>query len=125
VEQPGHFFAAAAEAMRRILVEGARRKRRLKRGGNRERLELDEAALIVDDPDGGRADQLLALDAALEELARRDPVKAKLVQLRYFTGLTVDEAARVLGISPATADRYWAYARAWLKVEVSRGDEPA
>jgi RNA polymerase sigma factor (TIGR02999 family) len=108
----GHFFAAAAEAMRRILVESARRRRRLKRGGGRERCDLDAAAVVVNDADGGRADALLALDAALEKLARKHPLKAKLVQLRYFTGLTIDEAARALGISPATADRYWAYARA-------------
>jgi RNA polymerase sigma factor (TIGR02999 family) len=120
----GHFFAAAAEAMRRILVESARRRRRLKRGGGRERCDLDEAAVVVNDADGGRADALLALDAALEKLARKDPLKAKLVQLRYFTGLTIDEAARVLGISPATADRYWAYSRAWLRLEVSGEDEP-
>jgi RNA polymerase sigma factor (TIGR02999 family) len=119
-----HFFGAAAEAMRRILVESARRRRRLKRGGGRERCDLDEAAVVVHDADGGRADALLALDAAMEKLARKDPLKAKLVQLRYFTGLTIDEAARVLGISPATADRYWAYSRAWLRLEVSGEDEP-
>lgn len=119
----GHFFAAAAEAMRRILVENARRKRRLKRGGDRERRPLDGAALVIDDPDGGQAEELLALDEALDRLAAHDPIKARLVQLRYFTGLKIDDAARVLGISPATADRYWAYARAWLRLEVSKGSE--
>ncbi|MEJ7640070.1 MAG: ECF-type sigma factor, partial [Singulisphaera sp.] len=101
----GHFFAAAAEAMRRILVENARRKQRLKRGGNRGRRDLDETALSVAAPVGGPEDDLLALDAALTKLAGRDPLRARLVQLRYFSGLSVAQAAEVLGISPSTADR--------------------
>jgi RNA polymerase sigma factor (TIGR02999 family) len=120
----GHFFSAAAEAMRRILVEKARSKGRLKRGGDRERCDLDEGALIIDDSDREWADELLAVDAALKKFAEQEPDKAKLVQLRYFTGMKLDEVARVLGISPATVDRHWAYARAWLQLEVSRGDEP-
>ncbi len=114
-----HFFAAAAEAMRRILVERARRKARLKHGGGRKRFELDEADLIAE-PESQR---LLALDEALQRLAREDPIKADLVKLRYFAGLTVEQAAEVLGISRATADRYWSYARAWLYHEITRGDE--
>src|SRR5215831_15898110 len=112
-----HFFAAAAEAMRRILVENARRKMSLKRGGDRERLELNEEQLVASAP---RQD-LLALNAALDQLAIRDPVKAELVKLRYFAGLTLDQAAAALELSPATADRYWAYARAWLHQEITGG----
>jgi RNA polymerase sigma factor (TIGR02999 family) len=108
----GHFFAAAAEAMRRILVDSARRKRTLKRGGDRQHLHLDDIAA----PEAGA--DLLALDEALKKLAARDPAKARLVELRYFAGLTGEQAAKVLGISPATADRHWAYARAWLQTEV-------
>jgi RNA polymerase sigma factor (TIGR02999 family) len=110
-----HFFGAAAEAMRRILIDAARRKRTPKHGGDRVREPLDD--LVAP----GKCEELLALDEALSKLAARDPVKARLVELRYFTGLTGAEAANVLGISPATADRYWAYARAWLQAEV-RGD---
>jgi RNA polymerase sigma factor (TIGR02999 family) len=106
----GHFFAAAAEAMRRILVEQARKRARLKRSGDRKRLDLDALQLSVPDV----ADELLALDEALTLLAREHPEKAALVQLRFFAGLTVDEAAQSLGISPSTADRHWTYARAWL-----------
>jgi RNA polymerase sigma factor (TIGR02999 family) len=109
-ENRGHFFAAAAEAMRRILVEAARRKARLKHGGGRQRCESDEADAIVPPT----SLDLLALDEALEKLALEDPVKSKLVQLRYFAGLSVEQAGEVLGISRATADRYWRYARAWL-----------
>lgn len=105
-----HFFAAAAEAMRRILVERARRHARLKRGGGRRRVELDEAAPTVLPV----SVDLLALDEALERLAAEDPLKAELVKLRFFAGLEVTEAAKVLSISKATADRYWTYARAWL-----------
>jgi len=104
-----HFFAAAAEAMRRILVDRARRKRRAKHGGDRRRVDLDEA-LAVTDPH----DDLLALDEALTQLAQREPAKAELVKLRYFAGLSLEEAAACLGISRATAKRYWAVARAWL-----------
>jgi RNA polymerase sigma factor (TIGR02999 family) len=107
-----HFFAAAAESMRRILVDGARRKRSQKRGGGWQRQVVE--LVSAPEPD----DNLLALDEALQKLAAKDPVKAKLVELRYFAGLTGDEAAKVLGISSTTADRHWAYARAWLKAEV-------
>jgi RNA polymerase sigma factor (TIGR02999 family) len=111
----GHFFAAAAEAMRRILVDNARRKRSLKRSGGRLRQDLDEARLPAPPP----RDDLLALDEALHKLAAKDKAKAELVQLRYFAGLTQEQAARVLGISVSTADRYWAYARAWLHQELT------
>jgi RNA polymerase sigma factor (TIGR02999 family) len=116
----GHFFAAAAESMRRILVERARRRGRAKHGGGRRRFELDEADLVGEP----RSQELLALDEALDGLAREDRIKADLVKLRYFAGLTVEQAAEVLGISRATADRYWTYARAWLYHEI-RGDEGA
>jgi RNA polymerase sigma factor (TIGR02999 family) len=118
----GHFFAAAAEAMRRILIDNARRKRRPKHGGDRQRLELDE----LDRPSKeDRSEDLLALDDALQELARREPVKAELVKLRYFAGLSLAEAAACLGISPATAKRYWAVARAWLYAALAEPDAPA
>lgn len=107
-----HFFAAAATAMRRILVDNARRKRSQKRGGGLKRQEL--AAMAPPEPD----ENLLALDEALERLAVQDPIKARLVELRYFAGLTGDQAAEVLNISPTTVDRHWAYARAWLRAEV-------
>jgi RNA polymerase sigma factor (TIGR02999 family) len=110
-----HFFAAAAQAMRRILVENARRKSALKRGGAAARQELDEAALLVPEP----REDLLALDEALTELAAADRPAADLVQLRYFGGLSIPEAARVLRISPRSADRLWAYARAWLHQRVA------
>jgi RNA polymerase sigma factor (TIGR02999 family) len=106
----GHFFAAAAEAMRRILIEAARRKRRIKRGGDRPRVELDDVCCISDTP----SEDLLALDEALTRLAAEAPAKAELVKLRYFAGLSVEDAAAAMDISPATAKRYWAYARAWL-----------
>jgi RNA polymerase sigma factor (TIGR02999 family) len=111
----GHFFAAAAEAMRRILVENARRKQRLKHGGGRERLDLEEIEAVADAP----ADDLIALDAALAKLERLEPSKADVVKLRYFAGMSVEEAAKSLGISCATAKRYWAYARAWLFAELN------
>jgi len=110
-----HFFAAAAEAMRRILVENARRKRSRKRGGRLTRHDLDQVQPAAPES----CHDLLALDKALTELAARDKVKADLVQLRYFAGLTLDQAAAVLGISPATADRYWSYARAWLHQHIT------
>jgi RNA polymerase sigma factor (TIGR02999 family) len=106
----GHFFAAAAEAMRRILVENARRKQAAKHGGGGNRVNLEEAICLAVQPD----DDLLALDEALTRLSQEDPVKADLVKLRYFAGLTVEQAAEALGISRATADRYWAYAKVWL-----------
>jgi RNA polymerase sigma factor (TIGR02999 family) len=105
-----HFFAAAAEAMRRILVDNARRRSRAKRGGGRRRVSLDAVELTVDEP----PDDLLALDEALAAFAERQPEKAQLVKLRYFAGLTNEEAAQAMGISTSTADRHWAYARAWL-----------
>jgi RNA polymerase sigma factor (TIGR02999 family) len=114
----GHFFAAAAEAMRRILVENARRRHRLKRGGHRGRVDLDAAQPAAPETD----DDLLALDEALEKLAAKDPAKAQLVQLRVFAGLTLAETAEILGLSISTADRYWAYARAWLRVEIADSD---
>jgi len=106
----GHFFAAAAEAMRRILIEAARRKGRARRGGGRRRVDLDQAPAVTED----RSDDLLALDEALERLAHEEPVKAELVKLRYFAGLTLEQAAACQGISLATAKRHWAVARAWL-----------
>jgi RNA polymerase sigma factor (TIGR02999 family) len=111
----GHFFAAAAEAMRRLLVDKARQKQRLKRGRDLRRVDLDAVEISVEEP----PDDLIALDEALTRLARKHPDKAALVKLRYFAGLTIDEAARVLGISAATADRHWAYARAWLYRQVA------
>lgn len=106
----GHFFIAAAEAMRRILIENARRKQRCKRGGNQHRLDLDQADVSTEKP----SNDLLALDEALSRLAEEDAVKADLVKLRYFAGLTTEQASEALGISRATAARYWSYARAWL-----------
>src|SRR5437870_7151734 len=109
----GHFFAAAAEAMRRILVDNARRKGRHKHGGDRQRVDLEEALAIADPPE-----DLLGLDEALAKLAREEPRKAELVKLRFFAGLSIPEAAKVLGISTATAERYWNYARVWLYAEL-------
>ena len=107
----GHFFAAAAEAMRRILVEQARRKDTLKRGARTERVDLDQAVTRTAGP---HPDDVLAVDEALNRLAEADPQAAELVKLRFFAGLTGDEAAAALGVSPRTADFLWAYARAWL-----------
>jgi RNA polymerase sigma factor (TIGR02999 family) len=115
-----HFFAAAAEAMRRILVERARQRAALKRGGGAERVGLDELEIpmpVADD------DRLLAVDEALERLAAHHPRQAELVKLRYFVGMTFEEAASVLNISVRTAKAWWAYARAWLKVEMGRLSE--
>jgi RNA polymerase sigma factor (TIGR02999 family) len=109
------FLAAAATAMRRILIDRARARRADKRGGGRDRADLDPDQLAVPE----RSAELLALDDALTRLAAKDPRKAKLVELRYFAGLTLDEAATALDISPATADRDWAFARAWLHRELS------
>ncbi len=114
----GHFFKAAAEAMRRILVENARRKQRLKHGGKREREILDEAVIASEEPDL----DLLALDEALAKLEIDDPQKAHLVELRYFAGLSLHQASEMLGISIATANRHWSYARSWLFREISKGD---
>lgn len=107
----GHFFAAAAEAMRRILVEQARRRVAAKRGGGAVRTDVDPDCVAAPAPD----DELLALNEALDKLVEAHPEKAALVKLRYFAGLSADEAADALGVSPSTADRHWAYARAWLK----------
>ena len=111
----GHFFAAAAEAMRRILVENARRKGSLKRGSDRQRIELSAVEPELAGPD----DDILALHEALEKLESQDPRKAQLVKLRFFAGLTNEQAAQVLGISTSTADNDWAYARCWLRLELS------
>jgi RNA polymerase sigma factor (TIGR02999 family) len=109
-----HFFAAAAEAMRRILVESARRKRGPKQGGGRQRLEADLEAISAPGP----SVDLLALDEALTRLAQEAPLRAELVKLRFFAGLTMPEAAGALGISLATFERYWTYARTWLYAEL-------
>lgn len=108
-----HFFAAAAEAMRRILIDQARRKQSAKRGGTHQRIPLDEFADVTA-PEARAVEDLLALDEALARLEAQDPVKARLVKLRYFTGLSLEETATLLDISPATAKRYWVYARSWL-----------
>jgi RNA polymerase sigma factor (TIGR02999 family) len=109
----GHFFAAAAEAMRRILVDQARRKHSARRGGDRRRLPLDEIASPAA-PEGTPREDLLALDEALRALEAEEPVKARLVKLGFFAGVSLEDSARMLGVSPATAKRYWVYARSWL-----------
>jgi RNA polymerase sigma factor (TIGR02999 family) len=116
----GHFFAAAAEAMRRIVVENARRKNRLKHGGDFDRIEVELAGL----PTRMDSDELVKLDEALEELRQEDPLKARLVTLRFFGGLTIEQASEVLNISRVTAHRYWTFARAWLYREIT-GDQQA
>ena len=113
-----HFFAAAAEAMRRLLIDNARRKGRLKHGGDLHRHDVTAIDVPVPEPDV----DVLAVDAALEKLAVRDPIKAELVKLRFFAGLTLEQAAQALEISSATAERYWAYARAWLYREIAGQD---
>ncbi len=110
----GHFFAAAAEAMRRILVENARRRSRVKHGGGRERLDLDPSTIVAPEIDVG----LIALDGALDRLAKEDPLAADLVKLRYFAGLTIPQAAEILGVSARKADFLWSFARAWLRREI-------
>jgi RNA polymerase sigma factor (TIGR02999 family) len=115
----GHFFAAAAEAMRRILIENARSKKRMKRGGGRAHVDLDKACLVSERP----SDDLLALNEALDKLAAESPPRADLVKLRYFAGLTIEEAATAMNISPATAKRYWTYSRAFLYHALSHSDE--
>ncbi len=114
----GHFFAAAAEAMRRILVENARRKRRLKHGAERQRVDLDSGCLVSNAP----SLDLLALDEALSRLAETEPAKAELVKLRFFAGLTMPEAAAALDVSLATAERYWTFAKSWLYAELAEDD---
>jgi RNA polymerase sigma factor (TIGR02999 family) len=115
----GHFFAAAAEAMRRILIEKARRKHRLRHGGGRQRLDLDQLDIM----DEGASEGLLALDEALERLAAEEPAAAEVVKLRYFAGLTIELTAAALGISVRTANRHWAYARAWLYQQLTQQGE--
>ncbi len=112
----GHFFAAAAEAMRRILIENARRKQRRKHGGGHQRVDLDDADVTIE----GSSTDIIALDEALTKLAEEDTIKADLVKLRYFAGLTIEQAAKMLEISRATADRYWSYARAFLFHEINK-----
>jgi RNA polymerase sigma factor (TIGR02999 family) len=109
-----HFFAAAAEAMRRILVDNARRKRAERHGGGQQRVEMPELAAEVLETD----DRVLAVNEALEKFAALDPQKAELVKLRYFAGMTLEQAAEALGISERTAKRHWAFARAWLHEEI-------
>ena len=117
----GHFFAAAAEAMRRILVESARRKVRHRHGGNRRRVELDEACSLVDDQVG----DLLDLNDALERLASEDPFKAEVVKLRFFAGLSIPETADLLRCSHATVERHWSYAKLWLYCALDEADNPS
>ena len=112
-----HFFAAAAEAMRRILIDNARRKHRLKHGGGQQKVDLDDAELAFEAP----SEDLIALDEALVKLASMDKVKADLVKLRYFAGLTLEQAAGVLNLPERTAKRYWAHARAWLYRQITEG----
>jgi len=111
-----HFFKAAAEAMRRILIDNARRKKSDKRGGNHQRVEVQDAVFCV--REACAPESLIALDEALARLAETDPVKAEVVKLRFFAGLTVDQTAEVLGIGATTAKLHWAYARAWLLREI-------
>lgn len=111
-----HFFMAAAEAMRRILIENARRKKSLKYGGDRQRVDLDNTGIAINES----ADDLIALDEALKKLSFEDPTKAELVKLRYFAGLSIDQSAEILGISRATAIRHWSFTRAWLFHHIKR-----
>ena len=112
----GHFFAAAAEAMRRILIDHARARQADKRGGDRKRISLEAAGEV---PEPAASADLLLLDETLQELARRDPLGARLVELRYFAGLSMDEAAAAVGTSPATAYRHWSFARAWIHTKMN------
>ncbi|HHY84896.1 MAG TPA: sigma-70 family RNA polymerase sigma factor [Verrucomicrobia bacterium] len=114
-----HFFAAAAEAMRRILIERARKRRAVRHGGEQQRVDLAEFDLAAPAKD----DQLLAIDEALEKFASQHPEEAKLVKLRYYVGMTIEEAAEALGISPRTAKYHWTHARAWLYCEINRGSQ--
>ncbi len=121
-ESRGHFFAAAAESMRRILMESARRKKRVKHGGDRRRMDLEDH----DVPSLAPPDEILALDEALTRLAQRDPAAAQVVQLHFFAGLSIEQAAEALGISRASAYRQWSYARAWLRCAIGgEGELPA
>ena len=112
----GHFYCSAAEAMRRILVDNARRKNSLKRGGNHDRIELDESCLVSTQP----TEDLLAVDEALARLEAEDPVRAQIVKLRFYAGMTIPEAAKILGVSRATAERYWTFAKTWLYCELQQ-----
>jgi RNA polymerase sigma factor (TIGR02999 family) len=113
-ENRAHFFAAAAEAMRRILIDNARRKRAIRHGGDQQRVDIDEVVVAAPSDD----DELLAINEALDKLAAQNKLEAELVKLRYFVGMTLEETAQVLGISARTADNYWAHARAWLFREI-------
>jgi RNA polymerase sigma factor (TIGR02999 family) len=117
----GHFFAAAAEAMRRILIENARGKQRLKRGGNRKRLDVESIDLAATAA-AAQPDELLVLDELIVKLGGEDPDAAQIVKLRYFAGLSIEEAARLMGISRSTAYEHWAYARGWLRCALSGKD---
>jgi len=117
-EGRAHFFGAAAEAMRRILIDRARRKRARRHGGGQRRVNVEEVEIAADAED----DRVLAISDALDKFAARDKVKAELVKLRYFVGMTIEESAQVLGISEPTAKRYWVYARAWLYNEINKTD---
>jgi RNA polymerase sigma factor (TIGR02999 family) len=119
----GHFFAAAAEAMRRILVERARHKRSLKAGGDLQRQDVTDIEADIEPAALGPNVDLLALDEVLEKLEKQAPRKAELIKLRFFAGLTIEQAARALGVSPSTADNDWAYARCWLRVEIQARPE--
>lgn len=115
-----YFFSAAAEAMRRILIEKARHKQSQKHGGDKHRVNLDEAEIIVENP----PTDLIALDEALNKLTKEEPEVADLVKMRYFAGLTLEQTAVALGVSRRTAERYWAYARAWLYQEINKSEQP-
>jgi len=115
----GHFFKAAAEAMRRILIENARRKKRLKRAGNHQRVSLDDVNLAIEGP----SDNIEALDEALVKLGKENAVMAKVIELRYFAGLTLEQISEILNISRRTVSSYWAYARAWLYREMTKSDD--
>ncbi len=117
-ENHRHFFAAAAEAMRRILIDNARKKKSQKRGGDYQRISFEN----VDPAVTGPSENLLALDEALQKLEQQNRHKADLIKLRYFAGLTVSQAAQAMGITRSTADEYWSYARAWLRVEIAKGE---
>jgi RNA polymerase sigma factor (TIGR02999 family) len=118
----GHFFKAAAEAMRRILVDNARRKKSLRAGGEHQQVDIDQTDLgALNLSDERSSDDLLALDEALEKLSKTDPRNAELVKLRYFVGLSLDQVAKIEGVSRRTATRWWTYARAWLHREISGG----
>jgi RNA polymerase sigma factor (TIGR02999 family) len=115
-----HFFAAAAEAMRRILIENARRKQRYKHGADYHRVDLNGSAITSEGP----STDLIALDEALTKFSEAEPAVAELVKMRYFAGLTLEQSAAILGVSRRTADRYWAYARAWLYQEITKAEKP-